>query len=65
MMVCHLVCTRGQLFQLRLDLDIVINWKNLDLESRQKAKYLGMLFDTVEERVFPRNFRISKFKVKE
>ena len=53
---------RDLLLQLCQDLVIVISWETPDLELSRRAQYFKMLMDTIRERVFPTDFRITKFR---
>ena len=50
------------LLQLYWDLGIVINWEKSDLKLSSRAQYLGMLMDTIKERVSMTNFWMINFR---
>ena len=43
------------------DLGIVMNWEKSDLNPSSRAQYLGMLIDTIRERVYPVDTWIIRF----
>ena len=51
----------NRILKLCQDLGIVVNFKKSDLEPKNRAKYLGLVLDSVLLRAFPTEARITKF----
>ena len=50
-----------KLLQLCRELGIVVNLKKSDLEPKTRAKYLGLILDSVALKAFPTDQRIERF----